>query len=133
MKQVSARRRAVVVALTANVVILAVSCGTSQTVRAGDPDRPEDQRALQETGRKGLYQEIRDRRPRGFRERDEIVFVPRPAARHERRRRRGGTGPFTRLFADKVGKTGECTPSISLPASLPISPPRPRNGNNPRS
>ena len=94
-------------AMSATIVVLAVSRWQEPDGRAADQDRPQDQRALQEARREGFIKKFESDDREVFAKRHEIVAAlglrPGMAVADVG----AGTGLFTRLFAEKVGKTGK--------------------------
>ena len=106
MNQVPARRRVMAVALTANVVILSASWSTGQTVPPATRTDPKINEPFKKPDVKGFIKKFETEDREVFAERDEIVSSLGLKPGMSVADVGAGTGLFTRLFADKVGKTG---------------------------
>ena len=106
MKQVSASRRVIVVALTTHVVILAVTWGFGQTVSPATRTDPKINEPFKKPDVKGFIKKFETEDREVFAKRDEIVSALGLKPGMSVADVGAGTGLFTRLFADKVGTTG---------------------------
>ena len=58
MDRLSLRRVAIVLAVSANIIVTAMTWGWAQTTSPPHQDRPEDQRTVQEARPEGVHQEV---------------------------------------------------------------------------
>jgi ubiquinone/menaquinone biosynthesis C-methylase UbiE len=106
MNRVSVRRCASVLAMGTSIVVLAVSWGTTQTVAPATKTDPKINEPFKKPDVKGFIEKFESDDREVYAKRNEIVAALGLKPGMSVADVGAGTGLFTRLFADKVGKTG---------------------------